>query len=82
MKFFLLVYDRTAGRLLDMREFSEAQRTEAAAERIARELAERGRPDIEVVLLGAESLDALKKTHSRYFGIPGSQVAASFPPNA
>jgi hypothetical protein len=82
VKFFLLVYDRLAGRLLEEREFDETQRTEASAERLVRESAQRSHSDIEVVLLEAESLEALRKTHSRYFGIPGGNAADSFPPNA
>jgi hypothetical protein len=67
LKFFLLVYERSTGRLLEQRTYSEEEQVQAQDDRFARELQERGRPDIEVVLLGAESLDALKKTHGRYF---------------
>ncbi len=68
MKFFLLVYDRRLGHLVDSpREFGEEDRALALAERFRREIIEQGRPDIEVVLLGAESRADLERTHSRYF---------------
>lgn len=39
----------------------------------------RADPQIEVVLLGADSLDTLKKTHSSYFmGTPAEHPFASF----
>lgn len=68
MSFFLLIYDRAAGKLVEpVREFSDEERESALQARFDRELTERERPDIEVVLLGAESLDAVRATHSRYF---------------
>lgn len=67
MKHFLLIYERSTGRLLEQRTYAEGEEVRAQKDRFARELQERERPDIEVVLLGAESLDALKKTHGRYF---------------
>ncbi len=67
MKSFLLVYDRQSGKLLDQQEYCPGDRAKALADRAARELALRGRPNVEVVVLYAESLDALKRTHSRYF---------------
>lgn len=67
MKFFLVVYDRSRGKLVDLKTFAEPQRAAALRARFQRETAERSRPEIEVVLLGAESLDDLKRTHARYF---------------
>ncbi|MGH2764695.1 MAG: hypothetical protein ACRDKA_02100 [Actinomycetota bacterium] len=68
MKYFLLVYDPRTGRL-DAKEFDEREREQALHARFERELAERGR-GLEVVLLSAESLEALKHTHARYFATP------------
>ena len=76
MKFFLIAYDRRQGKLLDMKEFPEGQRARALRERFAREVVERDRPDVEVVLLGAESQADLEKTHARYFKTL-EQIAAS-----
>ncbi|HME70271.1 MAG TPA: hypothetical protein VKM54_10445 [Myxococcota bacterium] len=67
MKLFLIVYDRKTGTLRELVTYRAEQREVALRERFAREEAERGHEEIEVVLLGADSLDALKKTHSRYF---------------
>ena len=67
MKFFLIVYDRKTGKILDQHEYGSQDGEEALRARSARELLEKDRPDLEVVVLGAESLEALKKTHSRYF---------------
>lgn len=40
----------------------------------AAEAQHRGDANIEVVLLGADSLETLKLTHGRYFGLGGSDV--------
>lgn len=71
MPHFLMVYDRGAGQILELTEFEEDQRDEAMAERDAREEAELENADIEVVLFGAESEAALRKTHARYFDLAG-----------
>jgi hypothetical protein len=68
MRFFLLVFDRSGGRLVDdVAEFASSKA--ALNARLAREAVERrlGHDGIEVVVLGAESREALEKTHSRYF---------------
>lgn len=68
MNYFLLVYDRSTGRLLRApREYPSAQRDAAMRERFALELENRERPEVEVVVLGADSLEDLQRTHSRYF---------------
>ena len=67
MKSFLIVYDRKARRIMELREYEPADSSRALSDLFARELEERLAPDLEVVLLSAESLDALKYTHGRYF---------------
>lgn len=67
MNYFLIVYDTAAGEILELKRFGELQRALALSKRFARELAERDRRNIEVVLLSAESEDELRRTHSRYF---------------
>jgi hypothetical protein len=67
VKIFLLVYDRTAGKVLQQHEYRPDQRADALRDRAALELEQRLRPEIEVVVLAADSLDALKRTHGRYF---------------
>jgi len=61
----LLVYDRSHGRLV--REQSYADSQAALEERFAAERTHRGNPGIEVVVLTAESRDAIRRTHGRYF---------------
>ncbi|NHW87930.1 hypothetical protein, partial [Escherichia coli] len=61
MKHFVLVFDRHDGRLLREDEFLDARA--AMRERFASERLHRGNPDIEVVVLGAESALALRTTH-------------------
>lgn len=73
MSYFLIVYDRASGKRLDLEEFSS--REEATRARFEREIAERGHSGIEVVVLGASSLESMKRTHSRYFKSLG-QLAA------
>ena len=79
MNHFLLVYDRSVGKLTEEpREYAEAQRDQATSDRLARELLEREHPQIEVILLGADSLDALMATHTRYFGGMDKRLLATF----
>lgn len=65
MTHFLLVYDRPRGRLL--REQAYDDHRTALVERFAAERKHRGDPNIEVVVLSAESRDAIRRTHGRYF---------------
>ena len=65
MKYFLLIYDRRRGELLLEKEFIDhatalKARFQAEGEGVAR-------GGVEVVVLGAESADALRRTHGRYF---------------
>ena len=65
---FLLEYDRQAGRLIRMDEFESSQRAEASKARLNLEIALfREGVNREVVLLEADSEQALRKTHNRYF---------------
>jgi len=66
MRYFLVVYNRSTG-AVEVKGFAASEREQALEERFDRELAERDRPEMEVVLLGAESRAALEKTHARYF---------------
>lgn len=66
MSYFLLVYDRSSG-ALELTEFGQDEGARASRERLRRELAERGHPDVEVVILQSPSRAALERTHARYF---------------
>jgi hypothetical protein len=65
MLHFLLTYSLTEGRLIDVRQFDDS----AAAGRAYIE-AEKGNGrggDTEIVLVGADSIEALQTTHAHYF---------------
>lgn len=64
MKDFVLIYNRISG-ALRLSEFDDP--AEAVRVRLEREKEYRDDPNTEVVLVTAESLDDIKKTHSRYF---------------
>jgi hypothetical protein len=66
MSYYLLVYDRSTG-AVEVEEFANEERDLALHRRFAHEREQRNRPDIEVVVLGAESREALERTHARYF---------------
>ena len=62
---FLLTYDRSERRLVNMERFHNGRKAVDAYGEREREFADR--PHIEVVLLGADSEDAIRVTHSIYF---------------
>ena len=65
MAHFLLVYDRNAGRLIRQQQFDVG--SQALQARFDAEQEFRGRPELEIVALTAESEDDLRRTHARYF---------------
>ena len=65
---FLIHYNRSAGQIVKLTQFEESQRHQAEEARLAMELDLIGRKDgDEVCLLEAGSIEALKRTHRRYF---------------
>jgi hypothetical protein len=65
MNHYLVVFDRSKALVLRHKRYSD--RNEALEARFAAEREHRDEPDIEVVVLGAQSWEALKRTHGRYF---------------
>jgi len=65
---FLIQYDRNHGMIVQIQEFNDSERKKAADSRLNLEI-ELNRQGIEreVVLLEAESIEALRRTHRRYF---------------
>ena len=62
---FLVTFDHDARKQISLEEFRDTpQALKAYSER---EEQYRDNPRVEVVLLGAESIDAIKVTHSNYF---------------
>jgi hypothetical protein len=74
MKHFLLVYRRSTGELARLDDLG-LDRSSALKRRFEIELQDRSDPDLEVVLLSAPSLDALRRTHGRYFRSPEELAA-------
>ncbi len=75
MKHFLLVYDVALGEAV-VEEFGTDY--EAALEAYAqreREYRERGAIEADIVLVGADSLETVRKTHSSYFAVRSGQSA-------
>lgn len=65
---FLIEYDRPQGSIVQLREFDAASRQLAEDARLELELElNRKGVDHEVVILDAPSMEALLRTHSRYF---------------
>lgn len=64
---FLVVYDSDSRSLVEeVEEYDDAQ--EAHESYFSKEGEYAARPAVEVVLLGSESIEDVKVTHSRYFG--------------
>jgi hypothetical protein len=67
-KHFLIVYDKTRHKLMRCTEYTSEQSGQLAlADRFTLERVFQRMPWMEVVVLGADSLDTIKRTHSRYF---------------
>jgi hypothetical protein len=65
---FLIHYNRSAGKIVKIKEFEESLRVQAEDERLKMELDLIGKKGgDEVCLLEAGSIEALKRTHRRYF---------------
>jgi hypothetical protein len=62
---FLLVYDVRQQRLIRRDDFADA--AEAAAAYAALEAAHRMDRDFEIVLVGADSIETIMRTHGHYF---------------
>ena len=66
--FFLIEYNRPKGELISISSFEEAEREWAEKKRLEIELKlNQSGISHEVVLLEAESQEALRRTHRRYF---------------
>ena len=63
---FLLIYDRRKDRLMSHESFGEDVDAAMTAYRAA-EIEYQSRPEMDIVLVGAESLETIKVTHSTYF---------------
>ena len=65
---FLIEYDRSRGRIITFKAFDESERQKAEESRLEMELRlNRLSVEREVVIMEAESEEALRRTHRRYF---------------
>jgi hypothetical protein len=65
---FLIEYDRARGEIITLKTFSDSERHVAEEARLEMEIGlNRDEVDREVVILEAESEEALRRTHRRYF---------------
>ena len=62
---YLIVYDHAEQRLLQAEEFTDADEAAEAYAQLERE--HRGEYNLEIVLVGADSLDTIRQTHGNYF---------------
>lgn len=65
IRHYLLFFDSAAGRLVRIDEFDDPDAAVSAYDAAEREASVD--PKLEIVLLGTDSLETLKKTHGRYF---------------
>ena len=63
---FLIVFDHQAGRLLAAEPFG-ADSDRAVAAYAEKEDEFQNQPMVEIVLIGSDSLETVKKTHANYF---------------
>lgn len=77
VRYFLLVYSQRQGELLgEVEEFDASSMMDGVRRRFEIERLFRDDPTVEVVLLGAESPEALRTTHRRYFMTPDELIAS------
>jgi hypothetical protein len=62
---FLLVYDHQQQKLRHQEQFEDG--AAAAAAYAAMERVHRGDKSLEIVLVGADSIETIKRTHANYF---------------
>lgn len=67
MRHFLIVYDQANGAVVRLDEYDDVERAAALDARFRLEDENRDDPNLEIVLLGAESRASLEVTHARYF---------------
>lgn len=63
---FLLVYNISEQRLIERREFADSNEAISAYAEI--EAAHRSDKEVEIVLVGADSIETIMQTHGHYFG--------------
>lgn len=67
MQHFLLIYDHKAQSLRDERVFAFKESDAATTAYQEAERQYQGQADIEIVLIGADSIETIQRTHGHYF---------------
>lgn len=67
---FLLVFDHAAGHLVEQHTFDDADEAVRAYSEKEREYEDQNR--LEIVLIGSDSLETVKRTHANYFDGTGT----------
>jgi hypothetical protein len=67
MQHFLLIYDHERQELSTTRQFSDDECDEATSAYQAAEAEHRDDPNVEIVLIGADSIETIHRTHGHYF---------------
>lgn len=75
LRHFLLVYDLEAGQLVEQLDLGD-DGDAAAGEYSRREAEYRDRDGFEIVLVGADSIETIRETHSHYFNGTGEDAFA------
>ena len=75
IKHFLLVYNHALGRLIEVQEFGTDSHAALAAYS-ATERAHRDQSEIDIVLVGSDSLETVRATHANYF--ESSEVVSKY----
>ena len=73
---YLLIYNIDLGRLVETQEFTDAPA--AAARYAALERRYAGQGNFEIVLVGADSIETIKRTHGQYFADDAAAHASPY----
>lgn len=67
MQHFLLIYDHKRQELREQRAFGDRERNQATQAYQDAEQQCQNDPDVEIVLIGADSIETIMRTHGHYF---------------
>lgn len=73
---FLIVFDQKKNELLRADPFTDAQ--EAATRYAELEEEHRNSSDLEIVLVGSDSIETIRRTHGHYFTAPSERPSSRF----
>ncbi len=62
---FLIAYNRALGVVVSREQFTDAHEASKAYKDL--ELVHNGDPNMEIVLIGSDSIETVQRTHSNYF---------------